>query len=110
MVHTEEPDPGVAAGVTEVIPVQLLLVSIGYRSLPLPGVPFDSRRAVVPNSDGRVLIAGQGLPHPVQQQQQDIGSTGCVRADWCSLSCMSCIYHMEHWHTSLSNGCWASAL
>ncbi len=37
------------------IPTQLVLVSIGYKSLPVPGLPFDSRRGLVPNSLGRVL-------------------------------------------------------
>ncbi len=32
----------------------MVLVSIGYRSLPLPGVPFDQARAIVPNQTGRV--------------------------------------------------------
>ena len=29
--------------------------SIGYQGLPLPGVPFDAKRGVVPNEAGRVL-------------------------------------------------------
>jgi ferredoxin--NADP+ reductase len=44
-------------------PVQLVLRSIGYRSVPLPGVPFDERHAVVPNAEGRVLDA-DGTPQP----------------------------------------------
>lgn len=49
--------PAVAQGTGEfeVIPAQMVLVSIGYRSLPLPGVPFDARRGVVPNQAGRVM-------------------------------------------------------
>jgi hypothetical protein len=35
--------------------VQLVLKSIGYKSLPLEGVPFDTKRGVVPNAAGRVL-------------------------------------------------------
>ncbi|AUM17760.1 ferredoxin [Rhodococcus ruber Chol-4] len=40
---------------------QLVLRSIGYRGVPLPGVPFDERRAIVPNEDGRVTGAGPGV-------------------------------------------------
>ena len=29
--------------------------SIGYQGLPIPGVPFDAKRGVVPNAGGRVL-------------------------------------------------------
>ncbi|EME62437.1 ferredoxin domain oxidoreductase [Rhodococcus ruber BKS 20-38] len=40
---------------------QLVLRSIGYRGVPLPGVPFDERRAIVPNENGRVTGAGPGV-------------------------------------------------
>ncbi|KAK9822433.1 hypothetical protein WJX74_007441 [Apatococcus lobatus] len=33
----------------------MILGSIGYCSVPLPGVPFDSRKGIIPNSLGRVL-------------------------------------------------------
>jgi ferredoxin/flavodoxin---NADP+ reductase len=33
----------------------LVVRSIGYQGLPLPGVPFDEKRAVIPNDGGRVL-------------------------------------------------------
>ncbi|MEY9943569.1 FAD-dependent oxidoreductase [Kitasatospora sp. GAS1066B] len=45
------------------LPVQLVLRSVGYRSVPLPGVPFDEQHAVVPNAEGRVLAA-DGTPRP----------------------------------------------
>ncbi|MEV4612405.1 FAD-dependent oxidoreductase [Kitasatospora sp. NPDC049258] len=45
----------VGTGRYRTLPVQLVLRSVGYRSAPLPGVPFDERRAVVPNDEGRVL-------------------------------------------------------
>jgi ferredoxin--NADP+ reductase len=31
-----------------------VLRSVGYQGVPLPGVPFDERRAVIPNTGGRV--------------------------------------------------------
>lgn len=50
-------------GEFDTIPVQLVLRAIGYRSSPLPGVPFDENRAVVRNVEGRVVDAdGQALP------------------------------------------------
>jgi adrenodoxin-NADP+ reductase len=39
----------------------LVLKSVGYRSIGIPGVPFDSRRGVVSNVDGRV-VADDGVP------------------------------------------------
>jgi ferredoxin--NADP+ reductase len=39
----------------EVIPCGLVLRSVGYRGIPLPGVPFDDERATIQNSEGRVL-------------------------------------------------------
>jgi len=41
-------------GETETIPCGLVLRSVGYQGVALPGVPFDERRAVIPNSGGRV--------------------------------------------------------
>jgi ferredoxin--NADP+ reductase len=40
-----------------------VLRSVGYQSVPLPGVPFDERSYTVPNAEGRVLGA-DGLPLP----------------------------------------------
>jgi ferredoxin/flavodoxin---NADP+ reductase len=53
----------VGTGVMETLDVQLVLRSVGYQSVPLPGVPFDSRACVVPNSAGRVL-GSDGAPLP----------------------------------------------
>jgi ferredoxin/flavodoxin---NADP+ reductase len=33
----------------------LVVRAIGYRSEPIPGLPFDADRAIVPNDEGRVL-------------------------------------------------------
>jgi ferredoxin/flavodoxin---NADP+ reductase len=41
----------------DVIPCGLVLRSVGYRGVALPGVPFDERRGVIANEEGRV--AGQ---------------------------------------------------
>jgi adrenodoxin-NADP+ reductase len=54
------PDPvrgavAVGTGEYEEYPVQLVLKSIGYKSLPLDGVPFDSKQGTVPTVAGKVL-------------------------------------------------------
>ncbi|WP_183098928.1 FAD-dependent oxidoreductase [Nocardioides pelophilus] len=43
--------------------VQAVYRAVGYRSTPLPGLPFDDRAAVVPNDGGRVLdLDGDPIP------------------------------------------------
>ena len=41
----------------ETIECGLVLRSVGYQAVPLPGVPFDERAFVLPNQHGRVLDA-----------------------------------------------------
>src|SRR5689334_2676865 len=41
-------------GETETISCGLVLRSVGYQGVALPGVPFDERRGVIPNNGGRV--------------------------------------------------------
>src|SRR5215204_232242 len=45
----------------ETIQCGLVLRSVGYRAVPLPGVPFDERSFILPNERGRVL-APDGEP------------------------------------------------
>ena len=55
-----EEDGRIAArptGETETIECGLVLRSVGYRGVPLPGVPFDERANLIPNEGGRVLGA-----------------------------------------------------
>jgi ferredoxin--NADP+ reductase len=42
-------------GEHETIPAGLVFRAIGYRGIPLPGIPFDERRGVIPNEGGRVI-------------------------------------------------------
>ncbi len=42
----------------------MVVRSVGYRGRPVPGLPFDDDRAVVPNSDSRVLEAPDGAVIP----------------------------------------------
>ncbi len=58
---------GLAARVTmdtEVIETQLVFRSIGYRSHPIPGVPFDDARGAINHAGGRVTEVGTGTPVP----------------------------------------------
>jgi len=42
-------------GARETLECGLVVRAVGYRALPLPDVPFDEKRAVIPNEDGRVI-------------------------------------------------------
>ena len=46
----------------ETLPAGLVFRSIGYRGVPLPGVPFDERRGIIPNDRGRVVDPASGAP------------------------------------------------
>ncbi|MFB7267740.1 NADP oxidoreductase, partial [Streptomyces nojiriensis] len=46
-------------GVHEDIEAQLVLRSVGYKGVPLAGLPFDPARGTVPHAAGRVLRAGR---------------------------------------------------
>ncbi len=53
----------VATGERELIPCGLVLRSVGYRGVALPGVPFDGSGGVIPNLEGRVVDkAGTQIP------------------------------------------------
>jgi ferredoxin/flavodoxin---NADP+ reductase len=45
-------------GEFEDIEAQLVLRSVGYRGIPLPGLPFDAATGTVPHAEGRVLRDG----------------------------------------------------
>ena len=66
-------------GETQDIPVQMVLRSVGYQSVPLPGVPFDERSAVVPNEEGRVTGPdGKPLPGEYVAGWPKRGPTGVI--------------------------------
>jgi ferredoxin/flavodoxin---NADP+ reductase len=48
----------------ETLHAGLAFRAIGYRGIPLPGVPFDERAGVIPNDQGRVLDSGAGQRLP----------------------------------------------
>lgn len=61
-----------AKGTFEDLPVDLLFKAIGYRGIPVPGVPFDDKKGIVPNVEGRVVERVGG---PVR--------VGHYAAGWC---------------------------
>lgn len=62
----------------------LLFRSIGYRGVPMPGIPFDQRSGTIPNRDGRVLANDRELPRLYVAGWIKRGPTGIIgtnRAD-----------------------------
>ncbi|MGE0442676.1 MAG: FAD-dependent oxidoreductase [Gemmatimonadales bacterium] len=51
-------------GETEELPVELVFRSVGYRGVPIEGVPFDERSGTIPNVGGRVTEAAGGAVVP----------------------------------------------
>lgn len=49
-------------GETRDLEAGLVLRAVGYASVALPGLPFDARRCLIPNDDGRVLDGDARLP------------------------------------------------
>ncbi len=69
----------VGTGEVESLPVQMVLRSVGYQSIPLEGVPFDERTRTVPSSGGRVLgDDGQPLPGEYVAGWLKRGPTGVI--------------------------------
>ncbi len=73
-------DRGVLAGTGEyqTLGAQMVLRSVGYQSVPLPGLPFDERTATVPNEAGRVLADGGPLPGEYVAGWLKRGPTGVI--------------------------------
>ena len=44
------------------LPLGLVFRAIGYQGVPLPGIPFDAMRAVIPNDCGRIIDPATGTP------------------------------------------------
>lgn len=76
-----EPDGhgGVAGtGHFEEIGAQLVLRSVGYRGVPVPGLPFDTRNGTVPHVQGRVLRDGAPAPGEYVAGWIKRGPTGVI--------------------------------
>ncbi|MFJ6834211.1 FAD-dependent oxidoreductase [Streptomyces sp. NPDC091209] len=82
-VRFERTAPDGAGGVTgtgrfEVIEAQLVLRSVGYRGVPLEGLPFDPDRGTVPQREGRVLRDGAVAPGEYVAGWIKRGPTGVI--------------------------------
>ncbi len=66
----------VLTGEVEDVPCGLIISSIGYKSLPIdPSVPFDSHKAIVPNSVGRVQQAAGTHETPFKKKTSQRATT-----------------------------------
>ncbi|NNN37093.1 NADP oxidoreductase, partial [Streptomyces sp. S3(2020)] len=62
----------------EDIPAQLVLRSVGYRGVPLEGLPFDPATCTVPHAAGRVLREGVVAPGEYVAGWIKRGPTGVI--------------------------------
>ncbi|UQW99939.1 FAD-dependent oxidoreductase [Streptomyces sp. RerS4] len=65
-------------GTYEDIEAQLVLRSVGYLGVPLPGLPFDASRGTVPHAAGRVLRDGRTSPGEYVAGWIKRGPTGVI--------------------------------
>ena len=66
-------------GETWIEPFQLAFTAVGYRGIPIPGVPFDERAGIVPNVGGRLTGAdGATLPGLYAVGWAKRGPTGLI--------------------------------
>lgn len=82
-VRFERTAPDGQGGVTgtghyEEVPAQLVLRSVGYRGVPLEGLPFDDWRGTVPHAAGRVLRSGVVSPGEYVAGWIKRGPTGVI--------------------------------
>ncbi len=78
--RTRLDDAGVltATGETSTLDTQMVLRSVGYRGLPVPGLPFDERGGVIPNEGGRVVRDGVAVPGDYVAGWMKRGPTGVI--------------------------------
>lgn len=58
----DESGQATGSGETHIIPVDAVIRSVGYRGTELAGIPFDDRRNVIPNREGRVIDGDAVVP------------------------------------------------
>jgi ferredoxin--NADP+ reductase len=68
----------VGTGETVDLPAEMVLRSVGYRGVPLCGLPFDEAAGVVPHAAGRVLTEGGPLPGVYVAGWVKRGPTGVI--------------------------------
>lgn len=65
-------------GEYEELDVGLVLRSVGYYGVALPGVPYDKRKGIIPNDKGRVLDEGRVVPDLYVVGWAKRGPTGVI--------------------------------
>ena len=65
-------------GRTSVIEAGMVVASVGYRGVPLAGMPFDARSGTIPNSQGRVQRDGVVVPGEYVAGWIKRGPTGVI--------------------------------
>ena len=68
----------VGIGGQQTLPAELVVRSVGYRGLPLLGVPFDGRTGRVPHAEGRVIRDGVFSPDEYVTGWIKRGPTGVI--------------------------------
>ena len=76
--RVDETGAAVGTGEFETLDADLVLRSVGYRGLPVSGLPFDERRGVVPNEGGRVVRDGGAVPGEYVAGWIKRGPTGVI--------------------------------
>jgi ferredoxin--NADP+ reductase len=76
--RVDETGAAVGTGEFETLDADLVLRSVGYRGLPVSGLPFDERRGVVPNEGGRVIRDGGAVPGEYVAGWIKRGPTGVI--------------------------------
>jgi ferredoxin--NADP+ reductase len=74
----DETGAAVGTGEFDTLEADLVLRSVGYRGLPVEGLPFDERRGVVPNEGGRVIRDGGPVPGEYVAGWIKRGPTGVI--------------------------------
>ncbi|MBV8073929.1 MAG: NADP oxidoreductase [Candidatus Eremiobacteraeota bacterium] len=75
----DEKENAVGTGVFETIPLQMVFRAVGYRGIPLPGLPFDKRANVIANESGRIVDEnGERIPGQYVTGWIKRGPTGVI--------------------------------
>ncbi|GJP41941.1 hypothetical protein CLOM_g1555 [Closterium sp. NIES-68] len=73
------PRRAVGTGETSDLPCGLVFKSIGYRSLPIAGLPFNQRSGTVPNELGRVLRGSASEPNTEARYEPGLYVVGWLK-------------------------------
>lgn len=65
-------------GCFETIETGLVVHSVGYRGVPVPGLPFDDRSGTIPNADGRIVDGAAVVPNLYAAGWIKRGASGVV--------------------------------